>query len=174
MPPITKLDVLMRVHVELPEGLELPTEDFREGWRFVRATNARRVEQQISASGWSYIKIADQSLRSGVGDTSEEAIANALMITLRHVHTHFNAAEVEHIRLTQYPWFYLARVRVNPCIIRQSADLPVPYPAALLPVMPRQRRSPARAAALYPIFNSNMPELRQMLILSKTARVRQQ
>jgi hypothetical protein len=174
MPPITELDVLLRVQAKLPDGLKLSTEDFREGWTFARTINALRLKQRIAARGWNFIRVADVSLRSGVGDTSEEAIANALMMTLRHVHTHFNAVEVEHIRLTQYPWFYLARVKVYPYIIQQSAILPVPDEAIPFPAAPRKRRLPASSSALYPYFNSAIPELKQILISSRTTSARPQ
>ncbi len=58
-----------------------------------------------------------------MGDTSQEAINGALKLALRHVSERFNAAEVERIELTQYPWFFLARVRVYPYRIQQHAVL---------------------------------------------------
>jgi hypothetical protein len=67
MPPITELDVLLRVQAKLPDGLKLSTEDFREGWTFARTINALRLKQRIAARGWNFIRVADVSLRSGVG-----------------------------------------------------------------------------------------------------------
>jgi len=106
MRAIAELNVLLRTQIQLPVGLKLATDEFREGWNFVRSTDARRLEKRIQTRGWNFIKIADGELRSGVGETSQLAIASALKLALRRVSTHFNAVEVEHIELTQYPWFF--------------------------------------------------------------------
>jgi len=169
MRTIALRNVLLRSGIELPRSLKLETDEFREGWEFVRTLDARRLEKQILHSGWNFIKIADESLRSGVGETSQEAIASALKLALRRISAHFNAVEVEHIELTQYPWFFLARVRVYPFRIQQGAVLPVSDKAEESPVSHRQRRLPAHAEVLYPHFESALPQLRQMLAISRTA-----
>jgi hypothetical protein len=162
MRTIAEQNVLLRLHVELPVGLKLTTHEFREGWNFVTG-DASRLEKKIRMRGWSFIKVADGALKSGVGETSQEAIASALKLALRRMSEQFNAAEVEHIELTQYPWFYLARVRVYPYLIQEGAALPV---SDAPPIAPRQKRLSIHAAALYPEFGSAMPQLKQMLVLS--------
>ena len=74
--------------VEVPAGLKLMTQEFREGWTFVTG-DASQVEKKIRAGGWSFIKIADPSLRSGIGETSPEAIASALALALRRIRENF-------------------------------------------------------------------------------------
>jgi hypothetical protein len=169
MRTIAELNILMRARTELPDGLKLSTDEFREGWEFVRTFDARRLEKQIVLRGWNFIRIAEESLRSGVGETSQEAIASALKLALRRISTHFNAVEVEHIELTQYPWFFLARVRVFPFRIQQGAVMPVSDKAEVFPVSHRQRRLPVHAEVLYPQFDSVIPQLKQMLVISRTA-----
>jgi hypothetical protein len=171
---IAELNVLLRVRVELPVGLKLATEEFREGWNFVQSGDARQLEKEIQARGWSFTKIADGPLRSGVGDTSQEAIAGALKLALRHVSTHFNAVEVEDIELTQYPWFFLAKVHVYPYRIQHCAVLPVTDEAPTLPTPPRQRRLSPQAPELYPYFGSDMSLLKEMLVLSRSSQARPQ
>jgi|SRR5271157_827008 len=126
---IAELTMLLRGHVELPDNLDLVTEEFQEGWSFLGSGDARWLDKEVRARGWHCIWIAEGMLRSGVGKTSQEAIAGALKLALRQVNGRFNAAEVEHIELTKYPWFVLARVRVYPYQIQQSAVLSVPEPA---------------------------------------------
>ncbi|MGA3263368.1 MAG: hypothetical protein ABSC47_04905 [Terracidiphilus sp.] len=173
MRTIAELNVLLRVGVGLPAGLKLATDEFHEGWNFVRTGDAPRLKKKIQARGWNFIKIADGSLRSGVGDTSQEAIASALKLALRRVSAHFNAVEVERIELTQYPWFFLARVQVHPYRIQQDAVLPAPDEAAPMPIAHRRRR-PSHAAELFPHFGSAMPLLKEMLILSRSPDARTQ
>jgi hypothetical protein len=154
--------MLLRARAELPVGLKLATEEFREGWNFVRSGDVRRLEKKIQTRGWNFIKIADGSLRSGVGETSQQAIASALKLALRRIGTHFNAVEVGRIELTQYPWFFLARVRVYPYRIQQGTVLPVADQAP--PAAVRPRRLPSQSAELFPHFGSAMPMLKEMLV----------
>jgi hypothetical protein len=174
MQNIAELNMLLRGRIALPDGIKLTTDEFREGWHFVRSVDARHLEMKIQTRGWSFIRITDAPLRSGVGDTSQEAIAGALKLTLRHVSKNFNAAEVEHIELTQYPWFFLARVSVNPFQIQQNAVLPAPDQVVSLSVAPRHRLLSPNAPALYPNFGSAMPQLKQMLVSTRGLQARQQ
>jgi len=172
MRTIAELNMLLRERIELPVGLKLATEEFRDGWNFMRTGNAPRLRKKIQTLGWNFIKIADGSLRSGVGDTSQLAIASALGLALRRVSGHFNAVEVEHIELTQYPWFYLARVRIYPYRIQQGAVLPVPDEELPVSMAMRQRRLPPQAAELFPYFGSAMPMLKEMLVASRSSQAR--
>jgi hypothetical protein len=167
MHTIAELNMLLRTQTELPDGLKMATDEFCEGWNFVRSLDAPSLQKAILRRGWSFVRIADASLRSGVGETSQEAIASALKLALRRISTDFNAVEVEHIELTQYPWFYLARIRVYPYRIQESAAVHIPEETMPLPANSRNRLLPTNAAVLYPHFGSAMPQLKQMLILSR-------
>jgi hypothetical protein len=133
---IAELTVLLRGHIDLPDSLKLATEEFREGWNIVRSGGARRLDREIRRRGWCSIRIGEGSLRSGVGQTSQEAIAGALKLALRCLSDRFNAAEVEHIALKRYPWFFLARVTVHPFQIGRIAVVPVPIEGVTLVSMP--------------------------------------
>jgi hypothetical protein len=171
---IAELNMLLRVQTELPVGLKLATVEFREGWSFVRPGDARRIEKKIQTRGWNFIKVADGLVHSGVGDTSQEAIAGALKLALRRVSEQINAAEVEQIELTKYPWFFLARVRINPYRIQPDAVLTLPEEEAPLPMPHRVKRLPVNSAELYPHFGSAMPQLKAMLISSRGSEARPQ
>jgi hypothetical protein len=143
MGKIVERTMLSRGRVELPDNLTLATEEFREGWNFVRSRGARRLDKEIRRRGWHLIRTAEGYIRSGVGHTPQEAIAGALKLALRCISRRFNAAEVEHIDLKMYPWFFLARVKVYPYQIQQSAVLSVsdePMPLVSMP--------PAEAVAI--------------------------
>jgi hypothetical protein len=174
MRTIAELNVLLRERIDLPAGLKLATDEFREGWNFVRAGNVMRLKKKIQTRGWNFIKTGDGSLRSGVGDTSQEAIASALKLALRRVDTHLNAAEVEHIELTQYPWFFLARVRVYPYRIQQDAEMAAADDAAAMPIAHPQGRPAPQADELFPNFGGAMPLLKEMLTSSRSLEARTQ
>jgi hypothetical protein len=174
MRTIAELNMLLRTQTELPDGLKMATDEFCEGWNFVRSLDALSLQKAILTRGWSFVRIADASLRSGVGETSQEAVTSALKLALRRVSIDFNAVEVEHIEITQYPWFFLARIRVYPYRIQESADVHIPEETIPLPAKPRNRLLPPNAAVLYPHFGSAMPQLKQMLILSRGSQARAQ
>src|SRR5271166_6065090 len=166
MRTISERNVLLRARAELPDGLKLTTNEFLEGWNFV-AGNATRLEKKIRTRGWNFIKIADGTLRSGVGETSQEAIANALKLALRRLSEHSNAVKVERIELTQYPWFFLARMQVYPFRIQEAAALPATGEDVCRPSAPLARRLSPHAPALIPHFGSAMPQLKRMLVISE-------
>jgi hypothetical protein len=166
MHTIAELNLLLHVQVELPQGLRLATEEFREGWSFAQSVDARRLKRKILKRGWNFIKIDTGFLRSGVGDTAQEAIANGLKLVLRDINRHLNAVEVKHIEMTQYPWFFLAKVGVYPYRIQQGASLSLPKDAVARPIAPRRGRLPRESNALLPQFASALPQLRQMPISS--------
>ncbi|MFY9938193.1 MAG: hypothetical protein WAK33_15045 [Silvibacterium sp.] len=148
---IAELTILLRGRVELPDNLNLATEEFQEGWSFVQSGDTHWLDKEIRRRGWHFIWIGEGSRRSGVGQTSQEAIAGALKLALRSVSGCFNAAEVESIEVKKYPWFVLAKVKVYPYQIQQGAvlssfDRTVPLsigPPAKAVVMPGNQVAPA-------------------------------
>ena len=167
MPTITEMNLLVRARMELPGGLELATYQFREGWESIQSEDAGRLKKKMRTSGWNFIKIGDGILKSGIGDTSQEAIAGALKLALRMVSEYFPAVEVGDISLKRYPWFCLARVTVSPYWIQRSSASPVSDRAAVLASAPRRGRPPRQADALDPQFASALPRLTQVPISSQ-------
>ena len=134
MRELAELTMLLREGTKLPDDLKLATEEFREDWNLVLSGDAHWLDKKIRRRRWYLLWIDERSLRSGVGKTSQEAIAGALKLALRHVSARFNAAEVEHIELKQYPWFFIAKVRVHPYQIQQSAVLSAANESVCLPM----------------------------------------
>jgi hypothetical protein len=120
---IAKLTMLLRRHAELPDGLSLAIEEFPEGWNVVQSGDADWLDKKVRRRRWHLHSINEGSPRSGVGKTSQEAIACALKLALRHLSPRFNMAKVEHIELKEYPWFFLAKVKVSSYQIQQSTVL---------------------------------------------------
>ena len=148
---IAELTMLLRGRVKLPDNLNLVTEEFQEGWSFVQSGDTHWMDKEIRRRGWHFMWIGEGSRRGGVGQTPQEAIAGALKLALRRVSESFNAAEVESIELTKYPWFVVAKVKVYPYQIQQggilsSFDRTVP-PSIVLPAkaaaIPATQAAPA-------------------------------
>lgn len=161
---ITELSVLIRVEAELPSWLVMKRDEFMDGWNIVQTRGASLLEKRIRRCGWHSIRIAGESLRSGVGESSQEAIACALKLLVHGFSEYFNAVEVRHVHLAEYPWFAIARLRVCPYRIQQSPVQFVPDDALPLPATPRRRQLPANASWLYPQFGPEMLLLKEMLV----------
>ncbi|MGC9225026.1 MAG: hypothetical protein ACP5E2_13970 [Terracidiphilus sp.] len=163
-------NLLLRASIELPEGLSLATEQFHQGWNFSRSVNANHLEKRLKSRGWNTVKIeADgRTLRSGVGDTAQQAIASALKLALRQISEHFNAVEIEQIQLTQYPWLFLARVKINPFRIQQSTMSP--WPDHMEPPPPKPRRASSSLNPSLPHLHSCSitPRLKEILLVSRS------
>jgi hypothetical protein len=170
---IAERNVLLRVRVELPEGIKLSTKEFQEGWSLARRVDAYRLEMRILTRGWNFIKIGDGSLRAGVGETSQEAIACALRLSLRCASERSNAMTFENIALTQYPWFFLARVRAHPYRIQKGVALPAPDDAGAPPTDFPRKWSGREPVALHPHFGRAMPTLKETLVLSRSIQGRE-
>ena len=140
---IAELTMLLRGRVKLPDNLNLVTEEFQEGWSFVQSGDTHWMDKEIRRRGWHFMWIGEGSRRGGVGQTSQEAIAGALKLALRRVSESFNAAEVESIELTKYPWFVVAKVKVYPYQIQQGGIL-----SSFNRTVPPSIVLPAKAAAI--------------------------
>jgi hypothetical protein len=171
---ISESNVILRAQTELPIGFKVPTEEFRDGWNRMRSGGLRSLVRKVQTRGWNFIRIADGSLRSGVGDTSQKAIASALRLALRRIDPHSNAVEVERIELTQYPWFFLAWVRVHPYRIQQGAALPLLDATTVAPMTTKRIRLSPKRAVRDPEFFSAMPVLKDLLTRSVSSAARAQ
>ncbi len=159
MHKISELNMLIRTQVELPHGLKLPIEEFQEGWNFARSVDARRLHKRILKHKWNFIKTTVRLEKSGVGPTSQHAIAGALTLALRPINSHFNAVEIDHIQLIRYPWFFLARVTILPYCIQESASPPICNDAVSPAIRSRQMSLQSQTASLHPLFASAIAQL---------------
>jgi len=165
---LTELSVLLRTETELPSNLIMTGSEIMEGWNLVRPGGASLLARRIRRHGWHFIRIADETRRGGVGESSKQAIASALQLAVCSIGEYFNAVEVRNIHLTIYPWFVLARLGIFPCRIQQSPIHFVPDNALPLPAPARKEQLPASASWLFPQFGLKMPMVKEMLTQSKS------
>lgn len=156
MRDIAERTMLLRGSVALPDDLKLETVEFHEGWNLVQSVDARWLDKRIRKYGWHFIWIAEGSQRSGVSQKSQEAIASALKLALRRVSDRYNAAIVEHIKITRYPWFFLATVRVYPYQIQHSANLSLPASSTSWPLPPHARAASVARHQVSAVFSRDI------------------
>ena len=85
MRDIIERTILIREPVRLPDDLELVMEAFGEGWSCVNSGDSQWLDKQIRARGWYFIRSNEEVSGTGVGETTHEAIINALKLALRRV-----------------------------------------------------------------------------------------
>ena len=158
--------VLLRVRTELPLGLNLKTSEFNASWDFIRYGRASGLEKKIQKCQWHFMRIAGESLQTGVGETSRQALAGALRLALPKVSAYFNAVEVRRIHFTKYPWFALVRVGVYPIRIQESAVQAAPDDGLPIAVSAPRRQLPVSPPWLSPGPDCRMALLKEMLISS--------
>jgi hypothetical protein len=152
MTTISESNVLLRSNVPLPAGFRVATDEYHHGWNRMRSGGAGRLDKKIKARGWSFTRTPGGTLRSGVGKTAQEAIGSALCQALAEMDDKSHAVEVGQMQVTSYPWFFVARVRVEPYRIQPVAVHESAMPATAVPS--------ANAPGLYTQFGSAMPLLR--------------
>jgi hypothetical protein len=165
---LTELSVLLRAETELPSSLIMKGCEFMEGWNLMRPGGASLLERKIRRHGWHFMRIADETQRGGVGESSKQAIASALQLALGSISEYFNAVEVRNIHLTIYPWFVLARLGVFPCRIQQSPIQFVSDDALPIPAPTRKEQLPVNASWLFPQVGLEMPMVGEMLTQSRS------
>jgi hypothetical protein len=146
MHKIKELTIIVRDQIQLPDELNLETEVFPEGWKVVQSGNAYWLDQQIRAYGWHFVRPSQGLLRSGVGQTPEEALTHASKLALRRIEARFNAVEVRSFEMSNYPGFCIARLQVFPCQIQMNAVLSPSGEDSELPMAACARRRAITAA----------------------------
>ena len=152
MTTISESNVLLRSDIPLPAGFKIATDEFHHGWNRIRSGGAGRLDKKIKARGWSFTRTPGGTLRSGVGKTAQEAIGSALCQALAEMDEDSHAVEVGQMQVTSYPWFFVARVRVEPYRIQ-----PV---AVNESAMPTTAVRSANAPPHYTQYGSTIPLLR--------------
>lgn len=157
----------------MPSGFKVATHELYMGWKVMRSGGVPRLAKKIKTRGWSFTPSAEGLPHSGVGKTSEEAIDSALHHVLQRVGAESSAVEVERIELTQYPWFYLAKVQVNPYRIQEAATPEAAIQPASVRLKPAATRSvsgarahdstPSASAGGYAQTLAAMPTLKDLL-----------
>jgi hypothetical protein len=166
MRSITEPILLLRARTELPAGLNLKTSEFNASWDFIRYGRAGGFEKKIQRCQWHFMRIAGESLQSGVGETSRQALAGALRLALPGISAYFNAVEVRRIHFTKYPWFILVRVGIYPIRIQESAVQAMPDGKLPIAVSLPLRQLPVSAPWLSPGPDCRLAPLRKMLTCS--------
>jgi len=77
----------------------------------------------VRQAGWHYIWVPPNCARRGFGANTETAINRALTRGLKSIPRRFNAAELDFVRVTKYPGFYIAKVALQSRQIQEHTSL---------------------------------------------------
>jgi hypothetical protein len=166
MHTITESNIFLRAQTILPDGSQIGTDEFGIGWSVMRSGGKRRLEKIMRAKGWSFVRLAAATMRGGVGKSAQAAITSALMLAFRRVGADSNALEVGRIEVTKYPWFFLARLTVNPYSMRKQESSPLSMPVVGRRMAAPQPSSIRKPPSIDPLFGCPMPILKALLTSS--------
>lgn len=115
--------VFLRNECILPKRLDPLREPVGDGWMRVEEIPASVFDTMIRQAGWHFMWILRPSARRGFGITQDAATRRALISALRGVASRFNAAELDSIRISKYPGFYIANVILQSRQIQEHTSL---------------------------------------------------
>jgi hypothetical protein len=115
--------IFLRKHIMLPEGVALAGETFCKGWVVLQSGDASWLDKTIRSLGWHSTVLTGKYQKSGLASCAQCAIHRAVQLALRKISNRFNAAEIGHVVVAKYLWFYLARVGIFPRYIQESPFL---------------------------------------------------
>jgi hypothetical protein len=115
--------IFLRNECILPKRLDPLREPVGDGWMRVEEIPASVFDTMIRQAGWHFMWILRPSARRGFGITQDAATRRALISALRGVASRFNAAELDSIRISKYPGFYIANVILQSRQIQEHTSL---------------------------------------------------
>ncbi|MFZ0337939.1 MAG: hypothetical protein WAL45_07900 [Terracidiphilus sp.] len=115
--------VFLRDECALPGQFDLLQKPFSRGWAEAIGTEASELDTAVRGAGWHFMWVADSYSSQALGRTAETAIHRALVRALPGVNKRFNAAELDSVRITNFPGFRMARVTVQARQIQSQASL---------------------------------------------------
>jgi len=101
----------------LPGGFRLKQERFNHGWMLAGEISTSGLDATLRRSGWHFRSFIFSCSRFGCGKTEASAISHATTRALHRIADKFNVAEVDRVRVSNYPGFRIARVTAHACQI---------------------------------------------------------
>jgi len=77
----------------------------------------------IRQAGWHFIWVLGSCSRRGWARTQDAAIDRGLGRALQSLSNHANAAELDSVQITRYPWFHIANVTLQRRRIQEHTAL---------------------------------------------------
>lgn len=97
----------------LPGGFRLRQERFNKGWMLAGDISAEGLDATLRRSGWHFRSFLFSYSRMGCGKTEAAAVLHATTRALRRIADKFNVAEVDEVRVSNYPGLSVARVTAH-------------------------------------------------------------
>lgn len=113
--------VFLRTECILPEDIQLRQEELSADWKAVIGTLVTDLDNRIRRAGWHFMWMLNSHSSRCFGGTEDAAIHRALVHALRKVQLRFNAAELDDVQVTKYPYFRMAKVTLHARQIQKKA-----------------------------------------------------
>ena len=107
----------------MPPHFGLAPQPCADNWTLRDDTGSPVLDTMIPQAGWHFVWVRGFYSHSGVGRSRDGAIHRALARVLKGLKMRFNAAELESVQVSSYPFFHIAKVTVQACHIQKHASL---------------------------------------------------
>jgi hypothetical protein len=107
----------------LPEGFRLKQERFNKGWMSAGDISSTGLDVTLRSAGWHFMWVQKACSRFGCGRTEAAAVSQATTRALDRISERFNAAEVDSVKVSNYPGFRIARVTAHARQIQEQDAL---------------------------------------------------
>jgi hypothetical protein len=115
--------VFLRKGCDMPPHFDLPQQPYVDNWMLLEKLDAPVLDAMIRHAGWHFVCLQEFYSRSGVGTSRDEAIHQALARALKGLKKRYNAAELESVQVSSYPFFHIANVTFQARHIQQQTSL---------------------------------------------------
>ena len=115
--------VFLRKGCVMPPHFDLAQQPCADNWMLLDDIGSPVLDTMIRQAGWHFLCLQGSYSHSGVGRSRDGAIHRALARVLKGLKMRFNAAELESVQVSSYPFFYIAKVTVQACHIQKHTSL---------------------------------------------------
>lgn len=124
---ITAGAILIEEGAPMPDSVSLDSETHWSGWRLLRSTDRRELEQEIRGAGWTFFFLAGEIKSSVFGFSERRAIRTAMKRLLSSVKSRYlNCLEVRRVVRRSFLGVHFVSIFAHPRHIQRSSALSAP------------------------------------------------
>jgi hypothetical protein len=120
---VKRHSVFLRKGCDMPAHFDLAQQPCADNWMLLEEIESPVLDTMIRHAGWHFVCFKGPFSRSGVGLSRDGAIHQALARALKGLKMRFNAAELESVEVSSYPFFHIAKVILQGRHIQQHTSL---------------------------------------------------
>ena len=116
--------ILIKEGTLLPEGLQLESDPYLNGWRLVKSLGSSGIDRQLSEAGWTFFYMAGEVDAMAFGSKSEKTTQRAVQKVIAKIKSDtFNCVEISQVAAKGFLGLPYVTVAAHPRHIQVSMFL---------------------------------------------------